>query len=93
MAKRRSIAEARTHLPSLVKEAEAGEVVELTRRGEAVAVLIGRKQYARLTSKHRRFVEAYEKFARDFDLAALGIDPDEVFSGVRDETRGREVRL
>ena len=93
MAKRRSIAEARTHLPSLVKEAEAGEAVELTRRGEPVAVLIGRKQYARLTSKHRRFVEAYEKFVRDFDLAGLGIDPEEVFSGVRDETRGREVRL
>lgn len=93
MAKRRSIAEARTHLPSLVREAESGEAVELTRRGEPVAVLIGRKQYARLTSKHRRFVEAYEKFASDFDLAALAIDPDDVFSGARDETRGREVDL
>ena len=93
MAKRRSIAEARTHLPSLVREAESGEAVELTRRGEPVAVLIGRKQYMRLTSKHRRFVEAYEKFAREFDLPALGIDPDEVFSGARDETRGREVKL
>ena len=92
MAKRRSIAEARTHLPSLVREAESGEA-ELTRRGESVAVLIGRKQYARLTSKHRRFIEAYDKFARDFDLAGLGIDPDDVFSSVRDETRGREVRL
>jgi hypothetical protein len=58
-----------------------------------VAVLIGRKQYVRLSSKHRRFVEAYEKFAHDFDLAALGIDPDEVFSGARDETRGREINL
>jgi prevent-host-death family protein len=93
VAKRRSIAEARTHLPSLVREAESGEAVELTRRGEPVAVLIGRKQYVRLTSKHCRFVEAYEKFAREFDLAALGIDPDEVFSGARDETRGREARL
>ena len=93
MAKRHSIAEARTHLPSLVRKAESGEEVELTRRGEPVAVLIGRKQYARLTLKRRRFVEAYEKFARDFDLAALGIDPNEVFSGARDETRGREVSL
>ena len=93
MAKRRSIAEARTHLPTLVKEAESGEAIELTRRGEPVAVLIGRKQYARLTSKQRRFVEAYEKFTRDFDLVELGIDPDDVFSGARDETRGREVRL
>ena len=58
-----------------------------------MAVLIGRMRYARLTSKHRRFTEAYEKFARDFDLAALGIDPDDVFSGARDGARGREVRL
>ena len=29
----------------------------------------------------------------DFDLAALAIDPDDVYSGVRDETRGREVSL
>ena len=93
MAKRRSIAEARTHLPTLVKDAESGEAVELTRRGEPVAVLIGRKQYVRLTSKHRRFVEAYEKFTRDFDLVELSIDPDDVFSGARDETRGREIRL
>jgi len=93
VAKRRSIAEARTHLPSLVREVESGEAVELTRRGEPVAVLIGRRHYARLTSKHRGFVEAYQTFVRDFDLTALGIDPEDVFSGVRDETRGREVRL
>ena len=93
MTKRRSIAEARIHLPSLVRKAESGEAVELTRRGEPVAGLIGRKQYTRLTSKHRRFIEAYEKFARDFDLAALGIDPDDLFSGARDESHGREVRL
>ena len=93
MGKRHSIAEARNHLPSLVKKAESGEAVELTRRGEPVAVLIGCRQYVRLTSKHRRFTEAYQKFARDFDLAALAIDPDEVYSGVRDETRGREVSL
>ena len=93
MAKRRSIAEARAHLPSLVREAESGEAVELTRRGEPVAVLIGSRQYRRLTSKRPRFVETYEKFAKDFDLAALDINPDEVFAGAGDQTRGREVDL
>lgn len=93
MAKRRSIAEARTHLPSLVREAESGEPVELTRRGEPVAVLIGRKQYARLTGTKSPFLEAYARFSREYDLAALRIDPDEVFSGARDENQGREVRL
>lgn len=93
MTKRHSIAEARNNLPSLVKQAESGKPVELTRRGESVAVLIGRQQYMRLTSKHRRFFEAYRKFTSEFDLADLAIDPDELFSGARDETRGREVSL
>lgn len=93
MTKRHSIAEARNNLPNLVREAESGTAVELTRRGEPVAVLIGRRQYAGLTSKHRRFFEAYQRFMREFDLADLSLDPDELFSGVRDETRGREVGL
>ena len=93
MAKRQSIAEARHSLPSLVREAESGKAVELTRRGELVAVLIGRRQYLRLTSKYRRFSEAYEEFTRAFTLAELAIDPDDVFAGARDDARGREVHL
>jgi prevent-host-death family protein len=93
MAKRHSIAEARSNLPNLVRAAESGKAVELTRRGEPVAVLIGRRQYERLTSKHRGFSEAYEDFRREFDLEELAIDPDEVFAGARDDSHGREVDL
>ena len=93
MAKQQSIAEARSSLPSLVREVESGKAVELTRRGEPVAVLIGRRQYMRLTSRYRRFSEAYGEFARAFALEELAIDPDEVFAGARDETRGREIDL
>jgi prevent-host-death family protein len=93
MAKQQSIAEARHNLPSLVREAESGRAVELTRRGEPVAVLIGRRQYERLTSRYRSFSEAYDHFRRDIDLEELALDPDELFSGARDEIRGREVRL
>ena len=93
MAKRQSIAQARNSLPSLVREVESGSAVELTRRGEPVAVLLGRRQYARLTSRHRGFSEAYGEFTRDVDLDVLAIDPDEVFAGVRDRTRGREIDL
>ena len=42
MGKRQSIAEARNNLPTLVREAESGKPVELSRRGESVAVLISR---------------------------------------------------
>lgn len=93
MAKQHSIAEARNSLPSLVRAAESGKAVELTRRGEPVAVLIGRRQYERLIMKYRAFSEAYGAFTREFDLEELAIDPDELFAGTRDDIHGREVDL
>lgn len=88
-----SIAEARRNLPRLVREAERGKAVELTRRGEPVAVLIGRRQFERLTGKYRSFFDAYQEFSERVDLAELAIDPDELFAGTRDDTRGRDIRL
>ncbi len=93
MAKRYSIADARNSLPRLVREAQSGQAVELTRRGEPVAVLIGRQQYERLTSRFRGFSKAYRDFTRGCDLGELAIDPNELFGGIRDDTRGREVSL
>lgn len=93
MDDRRSITEARSNLPKLVREAESGKAVELTRRGELVAVLIGRRQYERLVARPRPFSEAWEEFARDVDLRELDVDPGEVFGGVRDTAPGREGGL
>lgn len=93
MTDRHSIAEARRNLPRLVREAERGKAVELTRRGEAVAVLIGHRQYERLTGRYRSFFDAYEEFRKHVDLAELALDPNELFAGTRDDTRGRDVRL
>ena len=93
MRRQHSIAEARKDLPKLVREAEAGKAVELTRRGERVAVLIGQKEYERLVSRSLRFSEAWSNFARDVELAELEIDPTEVFAGVRDRSPGRDDGL
>ena len=93
MDEQHSIAEAREQLPRLVRDAEAGKAIELTRRGEAVAVLIGRQQYERLVARSRRFSEAWDAFAREVDLQGLAIDPDEVFAGVRDDAPGRDAGL
>ena len=93
MRKQQSIAAARSNLPQLVREAEAGEPIELTRRGESVAVLIGRKQYERLAARSRRFSEAWNEFTREVALSELAIDPDEIFSDLRDTRPGREVGL
>jgi prevent-host-death family protein len=91
--KRHSIADARTNLPQLIRDAEAGKTVELTRRGERVAVLISWKQYERLVSRRRPFSEAWDEFSREFSPAKLKIDPDEVFGGVRDKDPGRDSGL
>lgn len=93
MTEKHSISEARANLPRLVREAEDGETVELTRRGKAVAVLMGRREYDRLTGQQRSFADTYAAFARDVDLAALDIDPDEMLAGTRDLSRGRDLAL
>ena len=84
MAEKHSIADARRNLPSLVRVAEQGGVVEITRRGEPVVVLVGRSEYERLSRVQRGFSESYREFANAVGLAGLGLDPDEVFSNVRD---------
>lgn len=45
-----SIADARNRLTELLYEAEAGRPVQVTRRGQAVAVLLSESEYARLQS-------------------------------------------
>jgi antitoxin (DNA-binding transcriptional repressor) of toxin-antitoxin stability system len=76
-----------------VRAAESGKAVELTRRGEPVAVLIGRRQYERLTMKYRGFSEAYREYTQEVDLEELAINPDELFAGAREDSHGREVDL
>ncbi len=91
MAKRYSIAEARHNLAALVHELERKARIELTRRGEPVAVLLSIREYHRLTAEKRGFWQAYESFRRAVDLPRLQIEPD-VFDGVRDRSAGREMR-
>ncbi len=78
-----SIADARRNLPSLVRDAENGETVEITRKGEPVAVLVSHREFERLASGRRGFGEAYEEFANAVGLSELALDPDELFGGVR----------
>lgn len=91
--KQSSIADARAHLPQLIRDAEAGKTIELTRRGDGVAILIGWKNYERLRSGLRPFSEAFDDFRREVALANLDIDPDEVFGDVRDQDPGRDPGL
>jgi prevent-host-death family protein len=90
MSKRYSIAEARHNLAAIVHEAERESPVELTRRGEPVAVLLSLEAYQRLLSKEIHFWDAYTAFCNSIDLAQLNIEPS-LFEDVRDRSPGREM--
>ena len=93
MTDRHSIAEARRNLPALIREAENGKEVELTRRGEPVAMLISHRAFKHLTSIRRSFVAAYRDFTSNIDVSNLELNPDELFGEVREETEGRDIRF
>jgi prevent-host-death family protein len=91
MVKKYSIAEARDNFTSVVYEAEKGTKVELTRRGQRVAVLLGVEDYERLSRPTPHFWDAYEKFRQEFDLVELGIDPETDLLDLRDPSPGRDL--
>ncbi|HEY2289996.1 MAG TPA: type II toxin-antitoxin system Phd/YefM family antitoxin [Thermoanaerobaculia bacterium] len=91
MVKRYSITQARASLSRLVKEAEQGARIELTRRGKLVAVMVAVENSERLpNNKGRGFWAAYQEFRRRVDLANIEIDPDEIWGDVRDQSPGRD---
>lgn len=92
MQRRYSIAEARANLPTLIDQAASGAHVELTRRGESVAVLISTQELLRLQGKNISFQEAYEAFRSQHDLKELGLTQKFV-SKLRDRSPGRKVSL
>jgi prevent-host-death family protein len=92
MSRRYSIAEARHDLAALVHELEGRDFIELTRRGEPVAIMLSLREYRRLAAGRDRFGDAYRAFRGKVDLPGLGIEP-EVFEGVRDPSPGREAHL
>ena len=92
MSRRYSIAEARTHLPAIVDQAEAGVEVELTRRGRPVAVVVSRQELERLRGTHLPFADAYRKFLERHRLEDVGVE-DDFAASVRDRGKGRKVTL
>jgi prevent-host-death family protein len=90
MAKRYSIAEARANLPNIVDQVEAGQEIELTRRGKPVAVVVSLRALERLRGEHLPFGEAYRRFLKTHPLLEVGID-DDFFESARDRNPGRKI--
>ena len=87
-----SVAEARQNFARLIKRAEQGRAIEITRRGEPVAVLLSASEYLTLTGDRPSFVEATRSVRERLDVESLEIG-DAEFEGLRDESAGREVAL
>ena len=90
MFKRYSIAEARNHLAAIVHDLEQRPLIELTRRGKAVAVLLSIQEYQRLASSKINFWDAYVAFCNTVSLPELNLEPS-LFKGLREPSPGREM--
>lgn len=91
MSRKYSIAEARSRLPAIIDHAEAGQEVELTRRGQPVVVVVSCREFERLRGKRRHFGDAYKDFLEKFSLDEIGLEHD--LASARDKTAGRTVSL
>ena len=92
MSKRYSIAQARAELPTIVTQAEAGQEIELTRRGKPVAVLMSLRELERLRGERVPFAEAYRRFLKAHALRDVGVEK-RFFESTRDREAGRKVSL
>lgn len=88
MFKTFSIAEARHSLAALVHQLERQPIIQLTRRGKPVAVLLSVREYQRLVAAKAGFWDAYANFRSQANLKELDIDP-KLFD-VREKSQGRE---
>ncbi|HXI27266.1 MAG TPA: type II toxin-antitoxin system prevent-host-death family antitoxin [Vicinamibacterales bacterium] len=92
MARRYSIADARTSLATIIGQAEAGEPIELTRRGKPVAVVVSSREFERMRGDRPRFGQAYKTFLETYSPAEIGLDAD-FAATTRDMNPGRKVSL
>lgn len=92
MPKVYSVASARSHLPEILDDVEAGNDVHLSRRGRLVAVVLSTSQYEALRGARPAFGTAYREFLERHSVGDLGLDAD-FFSSLRDRKPGRRVRL
>lgn len=83
-----SVAEARDRLTRVIREAEHGARIEITRHGRPVAVLLSRSHHEELSARRASFREAICAFRASVDWSLVPEDPLPV-EGLRDASPGR----
>ena len=94
MANTYSIAEARNRFAALIRQAEKSKKpVQVTRRGESVAVILSADEYDRLLANQpeQDFWTASQSWREKWRAADLDIDPDEIWQETRDKTPAPDV--
>ena len=87
-----SISEARDHLTELIRRAERGEAVQLTRRGKPVVAIVSISEFRRVRSGAPSFWKALSVFREgvgEKDLAGM----EDALRDLRDPSAGREIAL
>ena len=92
MSRQYSIAEARSSLPTIVDQAEAGQEIELTRRGKPVAVVVSLREFERLRGERAFFGDTYKRFLKAHSLRDAGLD-EGFFDSPRNNDVGRKIAL
>jgi prevent-host-death family protein len=92
MSKRYSVADARKNLPELLDRVAKGSTVEITRRGEPVAVVLPFAEYRRSQGGQPPFKKALATWRARFSDADRDLD-DSFFDTLRDQSPGRKVDL
>ena len=87
-----SVAEARKHFARLIQRAQQGKTIEITRRGEPVAVLLSASEYSAMTGESPSFLEATRQVRERLAVEDLAIG-DADFENLRDASPGRDVSL
>ena len=92
MKKLYSVGSARANLPTILDDVQSGRVIQVTRRGKPVAVIMSPAEYATLERRQSTFSEACAEFRERFGVQELGLDRH-FFQRLRDARPGRRVRL
>ncbi|MBE2201578.1 MAG: type II toxin-antitoxin system Phd/YefM family antitoxin [Anaerolinea sp.] len=90
-----SIADARNQFAALIRQVEDEHMrVQVTRRGEPVAVILSQNEYEDLLAQRpkRDFWTAYQQWRQEWDVETWDEDENfDPFADVRDRSPGREV--
>lgn len=92
MSKRYSMAEARKQLSSILDDAEAGAIIEITRRGKPTAVVVSPTKLKDAREGTTSFAKALAAYRKKLGDDWQGLEPG-YFDSLRPKDVGRKVKL